>query len=239
LNKNLFIRQLDVCEDASVTNLVNDVIKTEGRIDILVNNAGVGLSGILETQTVAMAKENFETNFFGVYRTLQAVIPHMKLQQSGHIINVTSMGGIMGVPFNEVYCAAKFAVEGLTESLAPMLKTFNVKMTLIEPGPILTDFVANATAVSKLELITPENVDAKTLEIFGTFKTRMMAGFTPQTGETGKQVAEKITAAIEDSNSSFRIQTNPTEAYKMAAKAKLTDVTGNSTLEASHKRFFA
>jgi len=238
LNKNLFIRQLDVCDDASVTNLVQDVLKIEGRIDILVNNAGVGLSGLIELQPVAMAKENFETNFFGVYRMTAAVIPTMKTQNSGHIIQVTSMGGILGVPFNEIYCASKFAVEGFTESLAPWLKNFNIKFTLIEPGPIFTDFITNTTAASHLELITPEKVDEKTLKLFTTFKQRMLANFTPEMGETPKQVAEKIQAAIEDVNSAFRIQTNPTDAYKAAAKAKLTDVTGNSNIEVTLKRFF-
>jgi len=97
----------------------------------------------------------------------------------------------MGVPFNDIYCAAKFAVEGFTESLAPALKNWNIRCTLIEPGPILTDFVANAIAVSHAELITPQNVDEKTLQVFGTFRQRIMANFTPETAETGAQVAEK------------------------------------------------
>jgi len=168
----------------------------------------------------------------------RAVISQMKTQNSGHIVNVTSMGGVMGVPFNDIYCAAKFAVEGFTESLAPALKNWNIRCTLIEPGPILTDFVANAIAVSHAELITPQNVDEKTLQVFGTFRQRIMANFTPETAETGAQVAEKILTAVEDPNSPFRIQTNPTDAYKAVAKAKFTDVTGNSNIDISYKRFF-
>lgn len=93
----------------------------------LVNNAGIGMFGVLEAQTMDDARKVFETNFFGVLRLTKAVLPSMKVNRDGHIICVTSMGGINGVPFNGVYCASKFAVEGLVESLAPMLKTFNVR----------------------------------------------------------------------------------------------------------------
>ena len=93
----------------------------------LVNNAGLGMFGALETQTMAASRSVFETNFFGVLRLIKAVLPTMKLNKGGHIICVSSVGGINGVPFNGVYCASKFAVEGLMESLAPMLKKFNVK----------------------------------------------------------------------------------------------------------------
>ena len=92
-----------------------------------VNNAGIGMFGALETQTMDEARKVFETNFFGVLRLTKAVLPSMKSNRDGHIICKTSMGGINGVPFNGVYCASKFAVEGLVESLAPMLKTFNVR----------------------------------------------------------------------------------------------------------------
>lgn len=92
-----------------------------------VNNAGLGMFGALETQTMAASRSVFETNFFGVLRLIKAVLPTMKSNKEGHIICVSSIGGINGVPYNGVYCASKFAVEGLMESLAPMLKKFNVK----------------------------------------------------------------------------------------------------------------
>ena len=87
----------------------------------------MGLFGALETQTMDKARDVFETNFFGVLRLIKAVLPSMKSNREGHVICVTSMGGFNGVPFNGIYCASKFAVEGLVESLAPMLKTFNVR----------------------------------------------------------------------------------------------------------------
>jgi len=236
LNKSLFVRELDVCNSSSVSTAIADIVRAEGRIDILVNNAGVGVSGPLEAFSVEAAKDNFETNFFGVYRTTQAVLPHMKAQNSGHIVQVSTMGACRGVPFNDVYCAAKFAVEGLSESLAPMLHCFNVKMSLIEPGPILTDFVANAMKSSTLEIDTL-NVDDKTKSLLKTYKERMLAGFNPAAAETSLQCAEKIKKVIESENPPFRTQTNAN--YAPIAAGKWVDPTGAADVTLYHSRFFA
>lgn len=93
----------------------------------LVNNASIGLMGILETHPAQLTRQVFDTNFFGVVRLTKAIIPKMKSNKQGHIINISSMAGVNGVPFNSIYSASKFAVEGMSESLAPLLKKFNVK----------------------------------------------------------------------------------------------------------------
>ena len=93
----------------------------------LVNNAGLGCFAILECMTMEQVKQVFEVNFFGVVRLIQAVLPGMKARQSGYIVNVSSMAGELGVPFSDIYCASKFALGGLTESLAPVLRQFNIK----------------------------------------------------------------------------------------------------------------
>jgi len=239
LNKNLFIKQLDVCDDNSVNGVVKEIIGIEGKIDILVNNAGVGLSGPIEGFTVQHAKENFETNFFGVYRMTAAVLPHMKEKRAGHIIQLSSMGGVTGVPFNDIYCASKFAVEGFSESLAPMLQCFDIKVTVVEPGPILTDFVTNTFKNSGpgAQDIDSIKVDDKTKEILKKYKEKMMAGFNPAMGETALQLAEKIKAVLEEANPPFRLQTN--QHYHSYAKAKFSDPTGNSSIQGSFQRFFA
>jgi len=236
LNKSLFIRELDVCNTSSVNSVIADIIKSEGRIDVLVNNAGVGLSGPIEAFSVEAAKENFETNFFGVYRTTQAVLPHMKTQNSGHIVQISTMGAVRGVPFNDIYCAAKFAVEGFTESLAPMLKCFNIRASLVEPGPILTDFVANASKESTLD-IDKLNVDDKTKGILKTYKDRMLAGFTPAAAETSEQCAEKVKGVIESENPPFRLQSN--KLYVPIAAGKYIDPSGADCVTLYHSRFFA
>ena len=100
----------------------------------------MGLFGALETQTMDKARDVFETNFFGVLRLIKAVLPSMKSNREGHVICVSSVGGINGVPFNGIYCASKFAVEGLVESLAPMLKTFNVRSVSIETPSAIMSF---------------------------------------------------------------------------------------------------
>jgi len=247
LDKNLFIRQLDVCNDASVDALIKQVLKEQGKIDILVNNAGVGLSGIPESLPMSSVKGNFETNFFGVVRTTTAVLSNMKANNTGRIINVSSMGGVNGVPFNEYYCAAKFALEGYSESIAPLLRQFNIFITLVEPGPILTSFVSNAIANSAP--INPEKenpgadvagtgvvVDEKTKKLFETYYAKMAAGFNPTTAETGEEVAAKIKGLLEEEKPVLRVQTNPN--YQEYAKMKLVDSTGENVIDFITKRFF-
>ena len=114
---------------------------TYNNIDILINNAGSGFLGTLEQTSLSQAQEIMDVNFFGVWRLTQAVLPSMRKNKSGHIISITSVGGIMGQPFNDAYCAAKFAVEGMMESLAPVVKRFGVNVSLVEPGPVSSEFV--------------------------------------------------------------------------------------------------
>ncbi|XP_030844950.1 retinol dehydrogenase 8 isoform X2 [Strongylocentrotus purpuratus] len=127
LDDTLFIRPLDVVKEDSVTNAVNEIVDKHGRIDLVINNAGIATFSPLEYTPLSDVRDVFETNFFGVVRMMQAVLPHMKEQRSGHIINVSSIGGVLGHPFYETYSASKHAMEGLTESLAIRMKAFNVK----------------------------------------------------------------------------------------------------------------
>ena len=136
--------QLDVNDDTSVSHAFETISKDNDRIDVLVNNAGFDVFGPLEELSIDEIKEQFETNFFGVVRATKAVIPITRKQGSGIIINVSSIGGKVGlVPFNTSYHASKFAVEGFTESLRHELAEFGVKVILIEPGGVKTNFVDN------------------------------------------------------------------------------------------------
>jgi NAD(P)-dependent dehydrogenase (short-subunit alcohol dehydrogenase family) len=140
----LNVTQLDVNNDSSVKNAIDNIIKENDRIDILVNNAGYDLFGSLEESSYEEIKQQFETNFFGVIRTTKAVIPTMRKQGSGTIVNISSAGGIIGLfPFSTAYHASKFAIEGFTESLRQELADFNMNIILIEPGFIRTNFVEN------------------------------------------------------------------------------------------------
>ncbi|NXS50551.1 RDH8 dehydrogenase, partial [Balaeniceps rex] len=124
LGKTLSIQRLDVCSDSSVAECMGSI--PGGRVDVLVNNAGVGHVGPVESISVEEMKRIFETNFFGAVRMIKAVLPDMKRRQSGHIVVISSVMGLQGIVFNDVYAASKFAVEGFCESLAVQLLQFNV-----------------------------------------------------------------------------------------------------------------
>lgn len=138
------IAQLDVCDESSVKNAVAQILQKSGRIDVLVNNAGYGLRGAVEEVSLDEWKQQFETNFFGVIRVTQAVLPQMRAQRSGAIVNISSVLGRMAIPFSGPYIASKFALEGLTETLRYELAPWNIKVILIEPGFIATKFQENA-----------------------------------------------------------------------------------------------
>jgi NAD(P)-dependent dehydrogenase (short-subunit alcohol dehydrogenase family) len=134
---------LDVRADESVAACVNAVSTRAGRLDVLVNNAGYELAGALEELSLEEAKSQFETNFFGVVRTVKAVLPLMRQQNEGLIINVSSLSGIAPIPFMGMYSASKFAVEGYTEALRQELKPFNIHVSLIEPAFLKTPMMSH------------------------------------------------------------------------------------------------
>jgi NAD(P)-dependent dehydrogenase (short-subunit alcohol dehydrogenase family) len=125
---------MDVRDEASVHDAVDLVIAREGRIDILVNNAGIAIAGAVEDTSIEESHEQFEVNFFGVLRLCRAVLPAMRQQQSGYVVNVGSIGGQVAIPYQGLYSASKFALEGLTESLRLEMRPFGIHVVLIEPG---------------------------------------------------------------------------------------------------------
>ena len=142
-NLPLEVLSMDVDNDDSVRNAIQKIIDKKKKIDILVNNAGYGLFGALEDISIEEIKKQFETNLFGAIRTIKEVLPTMREQQNGIIINVTSIAGIVGVPAECIYVSTKFALEGLGESISYELRPYGIKVILIEPGVINTNFVPN------------------------------------------------------------------------------------------------
>lgn len=132
--------QLDVTSDESVATCVGNVLEAAGKLDLLVNNAGFVLAGAIEETSVEEAKAQFETNFFGVVRMTRAVLPVMRRHRSGQIINIGSVGGMLASPFEGLYIATKFALEGYTESLRLEVKGLGIKVSIIEPGFFKTGF---------------------------------------------------------------------------------------------------
>lgn len=153
----LKVIQMDVDKDDSVVRAFREICKDHERgmgIDILVNNAGFGLFGALEDQSIEHIKKQFETNLFGAIRTIQQVLPIMRKQRSGIIVNISSISGQIGFPAQSVYVSTKFALEGLSESFAHEVEPYGISIILIEPGVINTNFVENITIPDNTQVIS-------------------------------------------------------------------------------------
>ena len=152
--ENLPIRivEMDVDNDNSVKTTIEKIISERNRIDILVNNAGYGLFGALEDLPMEEIKRQYETNVFGVIRVSQNVLPIMRSQRDGIIINISSVSGLAGIPSQSVYVSTKYALEGLSESLSFEVETYGIKIILIEPGVINTGFVEDLVVPDKYNI---------------------------------------------------------------------------------------
>ena len=135
--------KMDVCDKASITAAVDYILKKEGRIDVLINNAGMGIGGCIELASEQEVDAQMNTNFIGMSNVCQCVLPGMRKQRNGKIINISSIGGIMGLPYQGFYSASKFAIEGYSEALAAEVRGMGIKVVVVEPGDFATNFTAN------------------------------------------------------------------------------------------------
>ena len=142
-NLSLKILRLDVNDNQSIKIAVKKILTDTGRIDVLINNAGYGMFGPVEEITTQEVKKQFETNFFGTIRLIKAIVPIMRKEGNGTIVNISSMVGRFGVPLNSAYVSSKFAVEGLSESISFELEEFGIRVIVIEPGVVKSDFFHN------------------------------------------------------------------------------------------------
>ncbi|MFG2336470.1 SDR family oxidoreductase [Streptomyces yangpuensis] len=217
------IRRLDVVDEESVTAAVEGVIADYGRLDAVVNNAGAGHLGTLELETVADVREVMEVNFFGVLNVSKAALPHLRAT-GGRLITVTSVGGVIGQPFNEAYCAAKFAVEGYMESLAPVASTLGVTVSVIEPGAVATEFVNNIG----LDLDARIAAAGPYAGALRTYIDRTVSQFTEGSAQTPAGAAEAVMEALTADRPAFRIQTS--QWARDFTGTKLTDQDGAAVL---------
>lgn len=139
-NLSLKILRLDVNDNQSIKLAIKKILNDTGRIDVLINNAGYGMFGPIEEITIQEIKKQFETNFFGAIRLIKAIVPIMRKQGNGTIVNISSMVGRFAVPLNSAYVSSKFAVEGLSESISFELEEFGIRVIVIEPGVVKSDF---------------------------------------------------------------------------------------------------
>ncbi|SKA83913.1 Short-chain dehydrogenase [Clostridium sp. USBA 49] len=133
---------LDVCSQESIDNCIKYILKEESSIDILINNAGFGIAGSVEDTSFEEAFKQFDTNFFGVLRMCRAVLPKMREQKNGLIINISSVAGLISIPYQSMYSASKYALEAMTEALRIEVKQFGIKVSMVEPGDTKTGFTA-------------------------------------------------------------------------------------------------
>jgi short-subunit dehydrogenase len=147
LDTKIKVLQADVTDAKSVHKAVSTLVSNEGRIDVLINNAGMGISGSIEDSLPEDISLQMNTNFTGYVNMIQAVLPTMRKHGGATIVNISSIGGVMGLPYQGFYSASKFAIEGLSEALRMELKPFNIKVIVIRPGDFFTNFTANRKPV--------------------------------------------------------------------------------------------
>lgn len=160
--EELLTVRMDLRDPSQIAAAVQGAVDSFGRIDVLVNNAGHGLIGAVEEASDSEIASVCETNVFGLLRVTRAVLPHMRQQRRGHIVNLSSIGGLVGIPGFGIYNATKFAVEGLSEALAEEVHPFGIGVTIVEPGPFRTDFLGGSLAYTGREMPEYEQTSGRT-----------------------------------------------------------------------------
>lgn len=214
--------RMDVIDVESVRTAIAETLKRFGRIDAVVNNAGYGLLGPFEAASEEQVRRQFETNVFGTMNVCRELIPYFREQEKGLIVNVASMGGRTVFPYSSVYNATKWAIEGFSESLQYELEPFNIRLKIIEPGPINTDFYGRSQEVAKKE----------GLSVYDHYLSRFISFMNKSGAEApdGSVVAQVIYDALTDNSRKLRYPVNtkgllflrsilPSSAYRMVTKS--------------------
>src|SRR6187200_715084 len=213
----LQVVQLDVNDGRSVKDAIDKIVAEKDRIDILVNNAGYGLFGSLEDISIEEIKAQFETNFFGVIRVTQQVLPVMRKQKSGTIVNVSSVGGRIGVPILSAYQSTKFALEGLSESMLYELEPFRIRVVIIEPGFIRTNIINSSTSAKKA--LDPKSPYFSLMQkVENHFKSMMENASSPP-----EEVARVILKALTSENPQLRYTVGNDAATIVQARMNMPD----------------
>lgn len=228
LNDTLFTHQLDVTKEDTIVDAVSHILSSHGRIDVLVNNAGLAAQSVLEVTSLDTFRQMFEPNFFGVVRVTQEVLPIMKKQRSGRIVNVSSTMGIVGLPFYEMYASSKFAVEGLSECMAMQLRHFNIWVSTVQPGPVKTNILENIAA-NNLPTAQQDDptLDPDTKKLFASAQKNRADRFVD--AQPVEEVVDVIHKVILAPKPHLR---NPTNVFTEAAsRVKYTDTVGDAWVD--------
>jgi NAD(P)-dependent dehydrogenase (short-subunit alcohol dehydrogenase family) len=210
--------QLDVTDENSVKNAIQSILSESGRIDLLVNNAGYGMTGAFEDIGMDEIKSLYETNVFGVIRVTQAVLPIMRKQGSGRVINISSGAGRIGYPGGSAYVSSKFALEGLSESMAFEVEQFGIKTVLVEPGFIRTNFAENIVTAKKAQ--DPNSPYSQTMmQMKSSSHRRRMIENAPDADLVASVIVEAATAKEPD----LRYLAGKDVQQMVAAKKSMSD----------------
>jgi NAD(P)-dependent dehydrogenase (short-subunit alcohol dehydrogenase family) len=216
-NLALSTRQLDVDNDQSVATAVKEIQEEAQRIDVLVNNAGFLLVGAIEDLSMQELRNQFETNFFGAVRLIKAVLPVMRKQKSGAIVNITSMWGRVAIPLDPAYHATKFALEGLSESIRYETMPFGIKVIAIEPGAVVgTNFSNNLRIANKAMDPSAPSPYSEMFQSFSTAARQMLSYAIPPS-----DVAKVIVNAVTSDNPDFRYILGQDAAQTLEAAKKM------------------
>jgi NAD(P)-dependent dehydrogenase (short-subunit alcohol dehydrogenase family) len=215
-NLPIHIEQLDVTDNKSVTNAIQAIVSKADRIDVLVNNAGYALTGAFEDLAIEEIKTQYETNLFGLIRTTQAVLPIMRKQKSGTIVNISSGAGRFGYPGGSAYVSTKFAVEGLSESMTYELEPFGIKVILIEPGVIKTN-IANGMVIAKKSQ-NPNSPYSQIMQKMSTSFEHML-----ENASSPDLVAKVVLQAVTSENPSLRYLAGKDVEMWIESKRNMSD----------------
>ena len=210
------IVQLDVTDENSVKNAIQSIISASGRIDLLVNNAGYGLTGAFEDIGIDEIKALYEANVFGVIRVTQAVLPTMRKQGSGRIINISSGAGRIGYPGGSAYVSSKFALEGLSESMAFEVEQFGIKTVLVEPGFVRTNFADNIVIARKAQ--EPNSPYSQMMQMMSSNRDRMF-----ENASDADLVAAVVVEAATAKEPNLRYLAGKDVQQMVAAKKSMSD----------------
>jgi NAD(P)-dependent dehydrogenase (short-subunit alcohol dehydrogenase family) len=213
-NLKIEVVELDVNNEGTIKKAVEKIVNEKKRIDVLVNNAGYFLVGCLEDLSIVDLKDQFETNFFGTVRTIQAVLPTMRSQKSGIIVNISSVAGRIGFPVTPGYISSKFALEGLSESMRYELSPFGIKTVIIEPGVIKTNLFATLKKTTKPDSPYKEMTD----KVMNGLLMMSEMGTPPQ------EVAKTIVKAVSTENPLPRYPVGNDAIMFLEAKKDKTDI---------------
>ncbi|MFL6355340.1 MAG: SDR family oxidoreductase [Nitrososphaeraceae archaeon] len=210
------VKQLDVTDDTSVKNAIQAISSETGRIDVLVNNAGYGLNGALEDLAMDEIKTQYETNVFGLIRTTQAVLPIMRKQKTGIIVNISSGAGRFGFPGGSAYVSTKFAVEGLSESMSYELEPFGIRVVIVEPGVIRTNF-GNGLIVARKSQDPNSPYSQIMQKMVSSFEEMMKNASSPNL------VAQVVLNAVRDENPNLRYLAGNDVEQWLGTKRNMSD----------------